>query len=48
MKKYINENTFFYAIDLGWDMEKSSFTTNAYFNNFKAYMNIFYSDSINL
>lgn len=29
-------------------MEKSSFTSTTYFNNFKAYMNIFYYDSINL
>jgi hypothetical protein len=29
-------------------MEKSNFANTTYFNNLKAYMNIFYYDSINL
>ncbi len=48
LEKYIHANTNYYGVDLGWDMEKSNFTSTTYFNNFKAYMNIFYVDSINL
>lgn len=48
LQKYIQSYTNLYGVDLGWDMERSNFSSTTYFNSFKAYMNIFYYDSINL
>jgi hypothetical protein len=48
MNKYFYYNTYFYTLDLGYDMEKSNFSASKYFSNFKAEMNLFSSDAINI
>ena len=48
INKFFYDYGNFFAIDLGWDMERSNFSRSSYMTNFRNYFNLFSSSGINI